>query len=375
MKKHCLKISLAFLFLFIGCSPLKDQTEKLLHKEEISDKQTAKDLLSELQQKNHSDSSLLHTSFTDSLHRPSLLPSQQNIDSTVPQLPKEFLAIQALERELRNIEYSLTDKESDLSKEERKVLKKQQKDTKKVLAETRKAFQQKQQEKKKEMERQRKIEEGDTLSFWEKQFPKKTERHLTYPRVYKEKPRSILISYPWNRSNCSFGRELFYASLQKTLALRGYYIVPPLLMIDFFKDTLNHTRHSKDQDLRSYKKNFNADAVLFVTIYRIEHEWWSSATKMNAEYLLRSTTTNDTLFFRKVDYTYDTPLPPRRFKKDKNALEISEEEQVLLNVCISMQEAALSDFPFGPYHTKHAKDSMFFSHRPFMRYNINTRPE
>ena len=375
MKNHCLKIGLAFFFLFIGCSPLKEQTEKLLHKEETSDKQSAEDLLTKLRQENSNNSSLLHVSSTDSLPKQSLLQSHQTIDTTIPRLPKEFLAIKELERKLRDIEYSLNDDGEIISKEERKALKKQRKDIRKELAETKKTFRKQQQDKKKEMERRRKIEEGDTLSFWEKQFPKKIERHLTFPRVYKERPRSILISYPWNRSDCSFAGELFYASLQKTLALRGYYIVPPLLMIDFFKDTLNHTRHSKNQDLKSYKKNFNADAVLFVTVYRVEHEWWSSATKMNAEYLLRSTLTNDTLFFRKVDYTYDTPLPPRRFKKDKDVLEISEDEQALLNVCISMQEAALNDFPFGPYHTKHAKDSAFFSHRPFMRYNINTRPE
>lgn len=375
MKKRYFQLGLGILLLLMACSSLKDQTKNILNQAETSDKQNAEDLPAKLRQEQQSIPADSSNSVSNNPLQSPKTQSAENIDTTLPQFPKEFLAIQDMEKTLRDLEYTLTDHDTPLTKNERKSLKQQKKEVEKKLSETKKAFKKKQQDKKKEMERRQKIEDGDTLSFWEKQFPKKTDRHITFPRIYKEKPRSILISHPWNRSDCTFAEDLFYASLQKPLALRGYYIIPPLLMNEFFTDTLLHTHHGKNQDLKHCKTDFGADAVLFVTIYRVEHEWWSSATKMNAEYLLRSTITNDTLFFRKIDYIYDTPLPPRRYKKDKNGPEISEEEQNLLNVCIAMQTAAFNDFPFGPYHPKHTKDSTSFSHRPFMRYNINTRPE
>src|SRR5574344_197402 len=69
---------------------------------------------------------------------------------------------------------------------------------------------------KKELEKKHRQETGDTLNFfqktWYKVFPKKVERDVSYAEVYKEKPKTIMVMYPWNRSKEQFADEMFYVS-------------------------------------------------------------------------------------------------------------------------------------------------------------------
>jgi hypothetical protein len=230
---------------------------------------------------------------------------------------------------------------------------------------------------KKELERQ--LEEGEEAEpnwverTWRKVFPKKVERDITYPEMYVEKPKTILVVYPWNRSKEKYADEMFYSAICEELQLKGYYVLPALPLLDEFKaDTLFSSQYCKKEDSKKYLSKYGVDAVLYVTIYTIKKEWWTTNVNMNAQYDLISTKTNETLFSRHADFNYDSQMPTK--KKNKKSLIEDEKENHYLGICQQMQRYAFLDLPIGPYHKDYLLDQKRFSHKKDMRYKVNVKP-
>jgi hypothetical protein len=230
---------------------------------------------------------------------------------------------------------------------------------------------------KKELERQ--LKEGEEAEpnwverTWRKVFPKKVERDITYPEMYVEKPKTILVVYPWNRSKEKYADEMFYSAICEELQLKGYYVLPALPLLDEFKaDTLFSSQYCKKEDSKKYLSKYGVDAVLYVTIYTIKKEWWTTNVNMNAQYDLISTKTNETLFSRHADFNYDSQMPTK--KKNKKSLIEDEKENHYLGICQQMQRYAFLDLPIGPYHKDYLLDQKRFSHKKDMRYKVNVKP-
>ncbi|MDD4829308.1 MAG: GNA1162 family protein [Bacteroidales bacterium] len=232
---------------------------------------------------------------------------------------------------------------------------------------------------KKERERQDKIARGDTLSFvkkkWYQFFPKREDRIVSYPKMYSEKPKSILLIYPWNRSKNQYASEMYLINISKELSQKGYYIIPTMLTLEKHKqDTMFSSHYIKNDEIRKYKEEFGVDAVMFLTIYSLSKPWWSTNINSVAEYCLISTSTTDTLFYRKADFNYDSPIPPYKVNKSAETYEMEPRTIPLFGTCFQMQRSVFMDFPYGPYHKKYLKDQKKFSYQKEMRYKIDARP-
>lgn len=230
---------------------------------------------------------------------------------------------------------------------------------------------------KKELEKQ--MEEGEEQQpnwvkrTWRKVFPKKVERELKYPEIYQEKPKTIMVVYPWNRSKEKFADEMFYSAICEELTLKGYYVLPALPLLDEFKaDTLFSSQYFKKEDTKKLQAKYGVDAVLYVTIYTVKKDWWTTNVNMNAQYDLISAKTNEVLFSRHADFNYDSQMPTK--KKDKKSLIEDPKENHYLGICQQMQRYAFLDLPIGPYHKDYLLDQKKFSHKNDMRYKVNVKP-
>lgn len=210
--------------------------------------------------------------------------------------------------------------------------------------------------------------------MYRKVIPEKIDRDITYPNMYKEQPNTILVLYPWNRSQYDKSSEMLYVSVTKELIDKGYYVLPAMFMMDECKkDTNNlYSRYAKLSEIKNYKEKYGADAVLFVTIYRFEKPWWTTNITAVAHYNLISTTTLDTLFSRQADFNYDSQMPPKGNGKDK--LIQDEKEQHYLGIMEQMQRYVFLDMPVGPYHKNYSIDQKKFSHKKEMKYKVNVKP-
>ena len=230
---------------------------------------------------------------------------------------------------------------------------------------------------KKELEKQMKEDQEQGPNWvertWRKVFPKKVERELKYPEIYQEKPKTIMVVYPWNRSKEKFADEMFYSAICEELTLKGYYVLPALPLLDEFKaDTLFSSQYFKKEDTKKLQAKYGVDAVLYVTIYTVKKDWWTTNVNMNAQYDLISAKTNEVLFSRHADFNYDSQMPTK--KKDKKSLIEDEKENHYLGICQQMQRYAFLDLPIGPYHKDYLLDQKRFSHKSDMRYKVNVKP-
>lgn len=124
-------------------------------------------------------------------------------------------------------------------------------------------------------------------------------KSVAYKTLYEEKPLSILVLPPINKSTKVDAKELFYSSLIIPLTQKGYYVIPPLLGMEILKE---ESAYDSEMFVNSSMKNvgelFGADAVLFTTI----HEWTKttilSQIQVKIEYVLKSTKTDEILFNR-----------------------------------------------------------------------------
>lgn len=126
-----------------------------------------------------------------------------------------------------------------------------------------------------------------------------------YAAMYDEKPVSILVMPPINRSTKVEAKELFYSSLIVPLSLQGYYIMPPLLTMEILKEESAYDAEMFiNNSMKQVGNLFGVDAVLFTTI----HEWAkttiASQIRVVVEYTLKSTKTDEILFSRKGDIVY-----------------------------------------------------------------------
>lgn len=215
--------------------------------------------------------------------------------------------------------------------------------------------------------------EGFVKKTWEKVFPKKEDRIVAYDKIYAEEPRSILILYPWNRSEYSNADEMLLIAATKELTTKGYYIPSTIAMMrQHEKDSTFSSQYKRIKDVKQLGEEYGVDAVMFVTIYRFDSPYWSTSTKANAHYLLISTKTLDTLFARQVDFNYDTPLPPKQNHNPE--MELDDQQVYDLGVMEQMQSYGLTDMPFGPYHKKYRKDKKRSANKEEVKYKITVRP-
>ena len=61
---------------------------------------------------------------------------------------------------------------------------------------------------------------------------KKMTRASQYPKMYDEKPVTLLVMPPINNSAYPEAKDLLYASIARPLAEAGYYVISPLLAMD-----------------------------------------------------------------------------------------------------------------------------------------------
>lgn len=179
-----------------------------------------------------------------------------------------------------------------------------------------------------------------------------------YKGLYDEKPVAILALPPINRSTKVEAKELFYSSLVTPLTQKGYYLLPPLLTMEILKEESAYDAELfMDNSMTRVGEMFGVDAVLFTII----HEWTktsiASQVKVDIEYIIKSTRTDEVLFTRRGAVIHDT----------------SNSQGGLMGLAIGMLASALtkeivvgrscnvytlSDIPAGKYSPDYQKDGL-----------------
>lgn len=192
-------------------------------------------------------------------------------------------------------------------------------------------------------------------------------RSSLYPKMYEEKPVTLLVMPPINNSANVDAKELLYTSINRPLAEAGYYVVSPSLSMDIFKqESAYDAELFIDKPLKQFRDFFGADAVVFSII-----DSWAKqglGIRTNIRYIIKSTLTDETLFDRSCDLFLDLSVGSDKSSKDKGLFEVLVELAVgALNTALTDQiEAArkanyyiFEDLPVGKYDNLYLQDQDF----------------
>ncbi len=138
---------------------------------------------------------------------------------------------------------------------------------------------------------------------------KKFTRGDNYPEMYVEKPTSVLIMPPINRTVNVEAKEYFYTSLAIPLSEKGYYVISPFLAMETFKsESAYDSEMFLESNLAKFHTVFGADAALFTIINQWKKSTIGNTITVEIEYIMKSTTDNKVLFNRKGTLTVDLSI-------------------------------------------------------------------
>lgn len=186
-----------------------------------------------------------------------------------------------------------------------------------------------------------------------------------YPKIYEEKPVSILVMPPINNTNNVEAKDLLYTSISRPIAEAGYYVIPPIVAMEVFKnESAYDAEYFFDSPLGKFKEFFGADAVVFTII----DKWTKQLTDIHTvvRYVIKSTATNEIIFDRTCDLTLKLVDDTKSGAKSEESLllTITKAISTVIDVATTEQiEAArysnryiFNDLPYGKYSPLYLQD-------------------
>lgn len=130
-----------------------------------------------------------------------------------------------------------------------------------------------------------------------------------YKGIYSEKPLSILLMPPINRSTNVEAKEYFHTSLNVPIANAGYYVIPPFLSMEILKrESAYDAELFLEGPLAQFGEVFGADLALFTIIHKWDKSSLAAKVHVDIEYIFKSTKTNEIVYSRRGEVTYDTAV-------------------------------------------------------------------
>ncbi len=192
-------------------------------------------------------------------------------------------------------------------------------------------------------------------------------RSSLYPKMYEEKPVTLLVMPPINNSANVDAKELLYTSISRPLAEAGYYVISPSLSMDIFKqESAYDAELFIDRPLKQFHDFFGADAVVFSII-----DSWAKqglGIRTDIRYIIKSALTDEVLFDRSCNLYLDLSVDSGRSGNDRGLLEVLVELAAgAINTALTDQIVAarkanyfiFQDLPVGKYDNLYLQDQDF----------------
>ncbi len=137
----------------------------------------------------------------------------------------------------------------------------------------------------------------------------KIPKSTAYKGMYDEKPLSVLLMSPINKSTNIEAKEYFHSTLNIPIANAGFYVIPPFLSMEILKkESAYDAELFLNSPLSKFREVFGADIVVFTIIHKWDKSGLAATVKVEVEYIIKSAKTNEILYTRKGDITYDASV-------------------------------------------------------------------
>ena len=134
-------------------------------------------------------------------------------------------------------------------------------------------------------------------------------REARYPKMYAEKPTSIVVMPPINRTTHVDAKDFFYTTMYTPLCEKGYYVFSPMLIMEMFQsESAYDAEMFLEGSLTQFRNVLGADAAMFTIIKSWNRSNIGGSLTVEVEYILRSTVTGETLYQREGKVKLDTSV-------------------------------------------------------------------
>ena len=182
-----------------------------------------------------------------------------------------------------------------------------------------------------------------------------------YPAMYDQRqPVSILVIPAINKSTAAEATDYFNVTITEPLSNTGYYTMPVEIVRDIFlKEGIVDSAMVKEMPASVFKKNFGADAVLFVTINSWDKNYAVIAANVTVslDYVLLSTTTNEVIWSYSSTVVLDTAGQSSGFiVADIISTAINTAVADYVPLAKQANYQAFVGLPHGKYSLRHGQD-------------------
>jgi hypothetical protein len=188
-------------------------------------------------------------------------------------------------------------------------------------------------------------------------------KQVAYPGMYAQKPTTILVMPPINRSTNVEAKEFFYSTLSVPLDNAGYYVYPPFMTLDILKnESAYDSENFLESNLTKFHQLLGADVVLFTVI-----KSWNKSVILGAnvtveiEYIIKSATTNEVLYHRQGKVIVDESVQSSGgglggLIADIAVSALKTALTDYTQVARAVNKTTLADLPLGKYDPKSGAD-------------------
>lgn len=199
-----------------------------------------------------------------------------------------------------------------------------------------------------------------------------------YKGMYDARPVSVLIMPPINKTTNVEAKEVFHSTMFIPVANAGYYVVPPFLSMEVLKrESAWDSEMFVDAPLNKFGEIFGADLALFTVITK----WNKTALAqvvVEVEYIIKSTKTNQVVYRRKGNVTYDASISSGgagMFSLVANlaASAINTAVTKYVDIAKVCNAYSLQDLPAGKYSAKCGTDSIEAAGKADFSVSLNSK--
>lgn len=201
-------------------------------------------------------------------------------------------------------------------------------------------------------------------------------REVAYKSMYQDKPLSILIMPPINRSTNVEAKEFFHATLNTSFANAGFYVLPPFLSMEILKrESAYDAELFLNSNLEKFGEVFGADLAIFTIIHKWSKTGLTGMVVVEVEYLLKSTKTSEVVFQKRGTVSYDASITGSMgglagLMVDVAATALNTALIRQVDIAHKCNDRAFTDLPRGRYSPEYGLDAGLPASPPTFRFHI-----